>query len=666
MYTLATLTRDIESGASISVHKDGTWHKRWDPKGITTFFRRLFKLEFSDNLALASLVKHFIKSTELTSKTLHIQHVPDSKIEIKRAINAVKMRLASKQAEEVKEHKRLTDALSEAKTLRDLTEDGLKLARQYKHDVDSIPGIEDRLSTIEKEIEKRKLAIEQHELTAPASKKLSSLAKHFFAQKLRETPQETLNNTPADEQDMEWVKGELTTWKKLQFPSLHTVKEDGSISYDFSKADLTKIECLCRYKKAIKLMKEDRGYRESVFKLVFRAPHHNFVDIAVQFPGLSKKITSCYVDKRVKRLAKTVGLSVKEEIKEGIVHKDVCLRINKQDEPLSNMKRKITFQDIKTGRDRVLSIDEIFHDFRTKDSTGTSPFEFTENGVDLCYTKDPLIDFKSDNWWESLPVIEHLTRDEVEARYNVSMAGKKSLLTVKATREKDPLNVQNNHAWLQFIIPLKDGTYSVHAFGKYARVYPQGTLEKLLFIFNTHPGVIVTIDENEFYSHREHTAVTKTLTGAQFERLMSKLKSDLEASSQGNIVFQAQGQNCSSWVQDVLDEVFGQDEQGHSRIPRLFEVPVVEASAPWLVNYAIKTIRFVEKFSHQLAKIVRFAIARLLGGRNAIITRRDGKEVVNSTMTNERWQRGYLTLPALLFSREKQHKLKEAFNTCVA
>ena len=150
MHTLATLTRDIESGASIAVHKDGTWHKRWDPKGITSFFRRLFKLEFGDNLALASLVKDFIKSTELSSKSLRIQHVPDSNLDIERAITAVKMRLAPRRAERVKEHKRLIDVLSEKKTLRDLTEDHLKVARQYKDDVDSIPGIEDRLRQLKR------------------------------------------------------------------------------------------------------------------------------------------------------------------------------------------------------------------------------------------------------------------------------------------------------------------------------------------------------------------------------------------------------------------------------------------------------------------------------------------------------------------------------------
>ncbi len=646
MYTLNALTFAVESGASIAVHKDGTWHKRFDPYGITSFFRRFFKLELGDNLAVASLIKHFIKSTELRSKTVQIQHVPLSDDDIQRAITAIKGRLKPTRNTERQTLKQLKEDLSERITLRDLTQDGLKLAHQFN--AERVREMNERFGTLERQIQSIQKSIEQHELTAPATKKLNKFKKHFLAKQLRAVEQQTIIDTPYNDADVEWVKKELADWKKLQFPALPA---------EYTSEDIGKIESLCRYTRAIKLMRTDRNYRQFVFRFIFKASHHNFVDIAVQFPAVSKRVSSSYVDKRAKGLPKTVGLSFKEVAGK----KDVYLRMQGVDEPISDMKRNITFYDKRTGKDRVLSVDQIFQDFKTKDATGTSPFEFTENGVDLCYPKNPLIDFTSKTWWDGLPVLERLTRSEVEQQYGVSMAGKKAVFVIRATREKDPLNIQGNHGWTQVIIPQKEGNYTVHALGKYVNVYPQGALETLLFIFNTHIGVISTVDENWFYTHREHTFIPKTLTSWQFDRLMEKLKTDLEDSAKGNMVFQAQGQNCSAWVQEVVDYVFGKDDEGGYKIPRLFEVPVVETSAPRPINYAIRAVRFTEKLSYNLAKILRLVVASILGGTNTIVTTKDGKEIKNSTITYEPWRKGKLALPALLFSQEKQQRIREAF-----
>ena len=324
MYTLSNLTKDIQSGASIAVHTDGTWHKRFDPWGLTSLFRRLFILERKDNFALASLVKHFIKSTEITSKNLHVASIPESDLDIENAITAVKKRLESQQNSERKAYKSLGDQLSELKTLRDLTQDSLGLAKEYKQPPHAIKSIEERLEILERRIKNLQKTIIQHELTAPTTKKINKLAIHFFAKQMRQVEQSAINNATAKDNDIEWVKRELTPWKKRQFPAM---------PQEFSNDDLSKIESLCKYGKAIELMREDRSYRESIFKVVFKTPNDsapNIADIAVQFPALTKKITSSFIDKRVRPITKTVGLSFKEENTNGVIKKDVFLRIQKR------------------------------------------------------------------------------------------------------------------------------------------------------------------------------------------------------------------------------------------------------------------------------------------------------------------------------------------------
>ncbi len=481
---------------------------------------------------------------------------------------------------------------------------------------------------------------------------------------MRQTEQITLSNQVAKESDIEWIKDELVQWKKPQFPEMPT-EYDELNRPKFSKDELYKIDSLCKYAKAVDLMKKDRNYREYILKFVFKNTSENCpnaVDIAIQFPTLAKKISASFIDKRIKRLTKTTGLSIKEEIIDNIVTKNVFLRMQKVDEPLRNMTRAITFHDKKTQEDRILTVDQIFQEFATKDASGTSHFEYTENGIDLCYPKSPVIDFESNTWWTGLPVIETLSRAEVEDKYNVTMAGKKAILALRATREKDPLHVQGNHGWLQIVLPQNDGSFTVHAIGKYAKHFPQGAIQTLLFTFGTHPGLLTTLDENEFYSHREHCIIPKTLTYAQFVRLMDKLKSDLQDSFNDNMVFQAQGQNCSAWVQEVVHAVFGADEHRKHRIPQLFEVPVVETTAPKPIDMVINGIRLLETISHHVAKVARLALATLLGGAWSITTTRDGRQIKNSIVTHEPWLRGYLALPALLFSREKQQKLQEAFD----
>ncbi len=663
-YNLPALTKAIESGASIATRSDGTWYERWDPLKLISFFRRLFGFEQNDNLQLASLVKHFIKSTEIISGNLHVQHTPESNLDIKLAIRAVKQRLKPLRIQEQEERKAKLEALSELKTLWDLTKDGLALAKQYNPEPDTIGRLEESLSNLETKIKYLQKTIKHLELSNPATKKINKLKALFFAKVMRQEPQYVIENSNVNDKDRQWLKQELVQWKKPQFPAM-PVQFDNDGKPIFTNDDLYKIEALCKYEKAVSLMREDRNYRDYIFKFVFKNTNEscpNAVDIAMQFPTLAKQISKSFIDKRVKRLANTIGLSFKEELDGSTIKKDVFLRVQKENEPLRDMTRKITFLDKNTESPRVLSIDEIFKEFRFKDDTGTSAFEYTENGIELCHPKKPLLNFASKTWWDGLPVLERLTRQEVEKKYNVTLAGKKAVLALRASREKDPLNIENNHGWLQVVIPREDGSFTVHGFGKYTFAYPQGTLETLFFIFNTHPGVIATIDENEFYAHREHCMVPKTLSEAQFERLMDKMKRDLQDSLSGNMVFQSQGQNCCAWVQEVLDDVFGKDEQGQYSIPRLFEVPIIETSAPSPINKVISTVRWIEKFSHHLAKITRLALASLLGGKNTVTTIKDGKEVHHSTVTYEPWLRGYQALPALLFSREKQQKLRDAFD----
>lgn len=662
VYNLVNLTRAIESGASIAINKDGSWQKRWDPLSLVSLLRRTLGLEQKDNLKLASLVKRFIKASEIISISPGVIQTPKKLIDIERAISAVTARLQPQLNQELGNLKSHYDELHELNMLRDLSKDGICLAKKTNLGPQEIAGRKERHKSYHAQIDQLMGTIKHLESNNPASKKISKLQVNLFAFKMRQLEQRVISGNVVNQKDFDWLNETILKWKATQFPAIPTLEENGLPV--LSKAELFKIDSLCRkYPEAVQRMRTSRNYKDFICKFVFKNTNEscsNPVDIAVQFPTLTKKISACFIDKRVKRQSKVIGLTFKETITDNNVHKDVCLRIQNKDIPISDMSRKVTFIDKKMATERVLTVEEIFKEFRTKDTTGISHFEYTENGIDLCYPKQPNIDFESPTWWTGLPVVERLSRQEVEDKYNVTMAGKKAVLAVCATREKDPFHIQGNHGWIRVVIPQDDETFTVHALGKYTQSYPVGDLETLLFSFKTHRGVLATIDENELYAHRELCQVPKALSDAQFERLMAKLKSDLQDSFSGNMVFQAQGQNCSAWVQQVLDDVFGQEN-----MPRLFNMPVIETSSPSPINKVLSGIRWLEKISHTVAKAARMGLAILLGGRQKVITTKNGKPVENSTITYEPWRRGYLALPAALFANEKQKKLREAFDRLV-
>ena len=652
---LADFTEAVQANFSIAVHSDGTWSKRWDPFGLTTFFRRFFGLEVEDTVNLARYVKRIIQSTEIISKKQTLYDPSISDLDIEKAIDAVKQRLQPQLDLEKADCNDMEFSLETHYAVKNGTQNGINLAERLKKEPSIIKKMKHRLVDCDNQIRVKKEALHRLKTNSVATKIMNKLEANFIAKKLRATPQSTIEYRVVQDEDRKWLKEQLTAWKGQQFPEMPALDEQNKPI--FTADERKKIESLCKYPEAISLLKRDKNYREFLFKFVFKNTNGGCpksADIAIQFPKLTKKLSTSYLDKRIKRLSGTIGLSLKEEIDDSTVAKDICLRIQKKEEPLRDLTRTISFVDLKNGNERVLTINDIFREFRAKKTQRMGDFEYTEDGVSLCYPKSPQLDFNKEQWWEDLPIIERLTRDEVERKYATSLDDNYALFAVRASRETDPFNTKGTHGWLQIVLPHKDGNFTVHAIGKYTDPYPQGDIETLFFSFRSHVAFLSGLDENEFHFHRDHCLVPKAITKVQTDKLLNKLKEGFQESKTGNLVFQAQGQNCSAWVQEVLDEVFGA-----KNIPRVFDIPMTLTNAPAPVDEVIYWIRRIDELSHQAATMVRVAIGTVMGGTQEITMKKKGQHVVHSTMNYQPWRKGILSLPALLF--ETQDKLKEAF-----
>lgn len=304
----------------------------------------------------------------------------------------------------------------------------------------------------------------------------------------------------------------------------------------------------------------------------------------VEFPSTSASIKSCYLAARVGRFGgQMFAFEKRVNPDNGTLEKVVSLPFHINGEKIEYVSILDESKEIKLYKGWQLSIKKIIDIFASKnkeigdleffESTGITVWNSHKLGRWNHETKSyDLADLTASDWVEKFPVLQRVTRKELENKYKVSLAPHEWLVCGKSTRETPDLDLAGQHGFLELAIPDKEDpdTYRVYPFGCFAVKFPNTAWELLKFLGATIRAAVAYPDENFFYAHRQHAAYPIPLTPDEGQDLLRRIQFDLIRARFGHLVFQFASENCAYWAQSVLDSI-------NKPIPALYKIPAVQS-----------------------------------------------------------------------------------------
>jgi hypothetical protein len=439
------------------------------------------------------------------------------------------------------------------------------------------------------------------------------------------------------EADKKWLEDALLFWKATHYPAL---------PQQFSEEEIRRVDECCAYRGLISRLQEDPQYCRDFFESAFRnlLPIKDAVSFIVEFPALYERFHSTFIEKRLVRLGLSDALAFGENSEGNWVEKDVLLKIDGKFYSLRNETQEITFRTQKKS-----SLKEILTSFARRNIT-VGEFEFGPLGIVYFSPKAPPVLFDEKEWWKSLAPFQTLSRQQTEARYGVHLVEGQGVISIRASRQNpNGYYFDGSHAWFETAVPTGDGTFQIIPIGKYPDVepFPTGSCETLFYTYSTKRAYLNYPDKNSFFNHREQVGVAHIADKQQLERWLDKIREDLLSAKRDELIFQAQGDNCAVWVQDVLDHVYGKGV-----LPRYFDVDVYSVMAPKPLNLVTYFYSFLaNKVSRTFANVLRFAQGSLCGVWRGYkhFDPKVNKVVTSRLALNPRWYSGRIMLPCVLF-----------------
>ena len=633
LQNLGKLRACIEAQDSIAVCRDGSWSRRWT---ITKIFRRIFGLQKSDDLELLKFFDYQVRSCEVCSR--------DLKNGIGRSNSYDEIALT---AEAIKKRVRYwLDQEDSWLGLSKLEISKAALLTKIRSPIELFQNEGSKaieLNSLKKEIRKIDQQITEAKKQAFAHVWRWRLDRDVLAYKFRQmSAADIARNQVADFNDrVDWLKKSLLLWKEQQYPAL---------SPGLSEDEIKKIEETCRYEGIVDLLKDDPVFRIEYFKFCWcnfkiskDAPH-----MACQFPQAVGRVSKGFLDKRAQRLNNS-GIKFVETQGENRSKKDLQILINGEYVSLLDEKKTITFSDKST-----FTLGQILNSFAAKNDD-MGEFEYLQKGISHSTPKFPAVNLESGDWWKELPTYEILSKAELEKKFeefHISLKDDQGIIAVCGSKKyPDEKRVDDNHSYFLAAIPLGDGTYKILPFGKYAEVYPKGILETFFYTFQTKKATICYPDENEFLNNREHFFVPHIAEKEHLRRWLEKVRLDLKLAREGAIIFQAQGNNCATWVQKTLDCAFNGIYQGKP-IPRYFETEFINTTGPVPVNHIVYVLKLTADYvSKTISNTMRIVLGIICGAlmEYEFIDPIARTKSSTSLWCNKNWRAGKFYLPSGIF-----------------
>lgn len=372
---------------------------------------------------------------------------------------------------------------------------------------------------------------------------------------------------------------------------------------ELSPRDIEKLERACQYPNFIRTLFIDKGLQDKFFSWAIR--DNMPVDHFVQFPATCARIKSAVLAARIGRLGNELFPLVKQPTsQDGVTEKVLML-------PFDVGHNKIEYHSILDESKEInvhgtwkLTIKKILDIFSYKNrnvgdlelfkTTGITVWNAFEigrwNPEKSVYER---IDLYNDDWWNELPVLEELTKSELEKKYNTPLEEGQWLICGKSSRQSNDLDLDGVHGFMEIAIPTDDGKYRTYPFANFPSTFPHTTIDLLFFLADTRPGKISYPDENVFYSHRQIASYPLAISREEGEMVMSSIRKDIISARYGDIIFQFAGDNCAFWAHTKLQSM-GRE------LPNLYKVRLeVPRARNLLLATIFDNIRKTPDWMHQ-------------------------------------------------------------------
>lgn len=376
----------------------------------------------------------------------------------------------------------------------------------------------------------------------------------------------------------------------------------------------------------------------------------------IEYPAAQERIAESHLSGRIGRMGGE-QLKIKKVGIEKWQQKILTLPFEGVDQSILDTKSIMVFPG-----NLGLTLEEVFDVFKNKNK-GVGELEYMADGIvswnvhrlgrwQVHLGDWELIDISQRTWWKQMPVFERLTRQEAENRYSRRLDDKQWVVAACASRGSMTLDYNSSHAFLEVAIPTNVDEYSVYNFGKFATYFPGSALDHMTFFCTTVYATVAYPDENVYYTHRQHANFAFTLSPEEGFKLMDSVRQDIQLSRERNFVYQIESENCAKWAHEKLV-----DALGHSRVPNLFVMPLLESEPKGVVNHVFKFIKSLPTAAHVP---ILTLLHKPLGAGKGVWIQENGQSVYKSLNNHEFWKTGKVFLPALLH-KQKELEIKHGY-----
>lgn len=285
--------------------------------------------------------------------------------------------------------------------------------------------------------------------------------------------------------------------------------------------------------------------------------NNNEVGHYVEFPATCSRLKSVYIASRIGRLPKTFQIRKEEKGGTGTFEKVATLPflIKNKTEHINILDETQTVELDWNDGTKIFTINEIFNVFSRKNNE-VGDLEMFKDGIRYwnCHQIGS-IDLTLADWWNQLPIIEEITKEEMEKRIDDLLPSNEWIVFAKSSRTTPDMDLDKRHGYFEIAIPTSDGTYRVYPFGIFPNAFPETIPELVSFLGNTNRAKISYPDENFFYTHRQQASHPIKLTDDEAKLFMRNLQKELIRSRFGQLIFQFGAENCAYWAQSLINTI---------------------------------------------------------------------------------------------------------------
>lgn len=442
---------------------------------------------------------------------------------------------------------------------------------------------------------------------------------------------------------------------------------------EYSPAEEQALAELCRYPKFVKLMLSSKDLVEETYKRIIIGRFG--VAEFVEYHGTYKRMNECLLLGWIGRFGKNF-FSIENENTEHGERKVVKIMMDGTKVNLLDEEKWVTFDG-----HLEKSIKSVLEVFKAKNNQAGDFAVFEEGGIRRFNvhvhdkfnpeTKlyEPIHLFNPNaSWWEHYPVFERISRQELLRRYpkavneegkwgeaDTSLGTNKWLVVEKASSQKEFLDLDGSHGYMDIYIPTPSGEYILYPFGKFASNFPRGFLGRLKFIVGTFISKISFGDENHCYFFRQHGAIPYAVGEQKSKTLMDEIRKDILLAREGNLVFQFPWENCSQWVYKKLKIAFGKKKHG-GLIENNYKMAVLDTRpSNFILKFMVKVVRRFPKKTQAVATYV--ALLGFGSFRKKTIVE-DGVPVKKSVAKSGFRKKQKVYIPGLMLDRIKEESIR--------